>query len=154
MYAAFKKVSCYNSFLLGAKEGMELFIHVYPTMLAMSFAINLLRTSHVLDYISLFLSNVLTFIPAEIVPMTLFRPISGSATLALLVDIFKIKGVDSFEGIMASIIQGSTDTTFYVISLYFAHVGVKNIKNSLNIGLIADLAGITTAILLTIAFFS
>lgn len=145
---------CYNAFLKGAKEGLELFVNVYPTMLAMSFAINVMRTSQVLDYISIILSKVFTFIPAEIIPMSLFRPISGSATLALLIDIFKVKGVDSFEGIMASIIQGSTDTTFYVISLYFAHVGVKNIKNSLNIGLIADLAGITTAILLTITFFS
>ena len=86
--------------------------------------------------------------------MMLFRPISGNASLAVMIDIFKTLGVDSFAGQMASIIQGSTDTTLYVITLYFASVGVKKIKNSLAIGLISDLAGITMSILLTFYFFS
>lgn len=154
VYAFFKKSDSYNSFLEGAKDGLLLFINIYPTMLAMSFAINLLRTSHVLEFFSNLLGNLLPFIPSSIIPLAIFRPFSGSATLALLVDIYTNIGVDSFDGIMASIIQGSTDTTFYVISLYFAHVQIKHIKNSLSIGLIADLAGISAAILLTIAFFS
>lgn len=153
-YAIFKKGDSYHSFLEGAKDGLLLFINVYPTMLAMSFAINLLRSSHVLEFVSNILGTLLPFIPHSIIPLALFRPFSGSATLALLVDIFANYGVDSFEGIMASIIQGSTDTTLYVISLYFAHVQIKHIRNSLTIGLIADLAGISAAILLTIAFFS
>lgn len=154
LYAIIKNNKSYDSFMNGAKDGLFLFAQVYPTMLAMSFAINLMRSSHLLDYVSDFISKVVPFIPNAIVPMALFRPFSGSATLALLVDIFKTTGVDSLTGIMASIIQGSTDTTFYVISLYFAHVGVKNIKNSLKIGLIADAAGIGAAILLTLIFFT
>lgn len=154
VYAFFKRTNSYNSFLEGAKDGLFLFVNVYPTMLAMSFAINLLRTSHVLDLVSNLLGFIFPFVPNTIIPLALFRPFSGSATLALLVDIFANVGVDSFEGIMASIIQGSTDTTFYVISLYFAHVQIKHIKNSLSIGLVADIAGISAAILLTIAFFS
>ena len=86
--------------------------------------------------------------------MMLFRPFSGTASLAIMIDIFKTLGVDSFSGIMASIIQGSTDTTLYVITLYFGSVGVKKIRNSMFIGLISDLAGIAMAIFLTITFFS
>lgn len=153
-YAFTKKNNSYDSFLRGAKDGLILFIQVYPTMLAMSFAINLLRSSNLLSLISSFISSFINFIPADVVPMLLFRPFSGSATLALLVDIFKNSGVDSISGIMGSIIQGSTDTTLYVISLYFAHVKVKNIKNSLKIGLVADVAGMSMAILLTLLFLT
>lgn len=138
----------------GAKDGLFLFPNIYPTMLAMSFAVNLLRSSGLMEFIAGYLSKLISFIPVEIIPMALFRPFSGSATLAILADIFKTSGVDSLSGIMASIIQGSTDTTLYVITLYFAHVGVKNIKNSLSIGLVADLAGMSAAILLTLLFFT
>lgn len=154
LYALYKRVDAYNSFMNGIKDGLYLFVQVYPTMLAMCFAIFLLRSSKVLEYISFVVSLFFKNIPFEIIPMVLFRPFSGSATLAILVDIFQNSGVDSFAGIMGSIIQGSTDTTLYVISLYFAHVGVTNIKNSLKIGLIADVAGIGMAILLSFLFFS
>ena len=86
--------------------------------------------------------------------MVFFRPISGSASLAVLVDIFQNVGVDSLAGQMASIIQGSTDTTLYVITLYFSSVGIKKIKNALSIGLIADAAGIGMAVLLALVFLS
>lgn len=154
VYAFFHQSDSYASFLRGAKEGLELFISVYPTMLAMSFVINLMTASHLLQVVSNLLHYIIPFVPQCVLPMILFRPFSGSASLALMAEIFKTQGVDSFAGIMASIIQGSTDTTLYVISLYFAHVKVKHIKNSLIIGLIADVAGICAAILLTIAFFS
>lgn len=154
MYAFFKSNNAYNSFLNGVKDGLFLFVQVYPTMLAMSFAIELLRSSKILDYFSYLISIICKDLPSQIIPMVLFRPFSGSATMALLVDIFKTCGVDSFAGIMGSIIQGSTDTTLYVISLYFAHIGIKNIKNSLSIGLIADIAGISMAILLSYLFFA
>lgn len=154
VYSFFKNKESYASFLKGVKNGLSLFSDVYPTMLAMNFAIHLLRNTKILTLVSSLFSSIFTFVPGCIFPMALFRPLSGSVTLALMGDIFETYGVDSLEGIMASIIQGSTDTTFYVISLYFAHVGVKHIKNSLWIGLIADFAGISAAILLSIAFFS
>lgn len=154
LYSFFKKSDTYHSFMLGVKDGIYLFTQVYPTMLAMSFAIHLLRSSNVLSYVSNGISKLINFIPTEVIPMILFRPFSGSATMALLVDIFEMYGVDSLAGIMGSIIQGSTDTTLYVISLYFAHVGVSNIKNSLKIGLVADIAGISMAIILTLLFFT
>ena len=119
----------------------------------MMFAINLLRESGVLDLLSNMFSNILN-LNTSIWTMILFRPFSGSASTAVMIDIFKNLGVDSFEGIMASIIQGSTDTTLYVITLYFGTIGVKKIKNSMIIGLISDIVGISVAVVLTFLFFS
>lgn len=154
LIAAFKRVNSYNLFIDGAKEGLDLFKSLYPSLLSMLLAINLLKVSGILTYISKIISDIFSFIPNEVVPMILFRPISGSASLSVLVDIYKECGVDSLQGVMASVIQGSTDTTLYVITLYFGSVGIKKIKNALKIGLAADFVGIMMAILLTIAFFS
>ena len=117
------------------------------------FAINLLRASGILDLLSKLFSNVIN-INSSLWTMILFRPFSGTASTAIMIDIFKNIGVDSFEGIMASIIQGSTDTTLYVITLYFGTIGVKKIKNSMFIGLISDIVGISVAVVLTFIFFS
>lgn len=149
-----KRVDAYNVFMDGVKDGLGLFGSVYPALLAMMCAISLLRESGLMELLSQSIANVITGIPAEIWPMVFFRPISGSASLAVLIDIFKVCGVDSLAGIMASIIQGSTDTTVYVITLYFSSVGIKKIGNSLAIGLLADVAGISMAILLTLLFFA
>ncbi|MDE6195755.1 MAG: spore maturation protein [Erysipelotrichaceae bacterium] len=148
-----KRINAYTSFIEGVKEGLGLFYNLFPALLAMMCAISLLRESGLLAMFSNWIVNRISFIPSDVIPMILFRPISGSASLAVLIDIFKTCGVDSIEGIMASVIQGSTDTTFYVITLYFSTVGIKKIKNSLSIGLLADLAGISMAILLTLIFF-
>ena len=149
-----KKVDSYSAFLKGVKEGFLLFNDVFGSMLSMMFAINLLRMSGLLDFIAnIFTSSILKIEPS-LWAMMLFRPFSGTASLAIMIDIFKYLGVDSFSGIMASIIQGSTDTTLYVITLYFGCVGVKKIKNSMAIGLISDIVGISMAILLTFLFFS
>ena len=88
----------------------------------------------------------------EIFALSLFRPISGGASLAVMIDIFKTSGVDSLAGKMASVIQGSTDTTFYVITLYFSTVGITRIRNSLWIGLFADFVGISMGIILVALF--
>ena len=149
-----KKIDSYSAFLKGVKEGFLLFNDVFGSMLSMMFAINLLRMSGLLDFIAnIFASSILKIEPS-LWAMMLFRPFSGTASLAIMIDIFKYLGVDSFSGIMASIIQGSTDTTLYVITLYLGCVGVKKIKNSMAIGLISDIVGISMAILLTFLFFS
>lgn len=151
--ALIKRVNAYAVFIEGIKDGMNLFLDVYPALLAMMCAISLLRESGLMQLFSDAVAHVTTAIPAEIWPMILFRPISGNASLAVLIDIFQTCGVDSLAGIMASIIQGSTDTTVYVITLYFSSVGIRKIKSSLSIGLIADIAGIGAAIILTLLFF-
>ncbi|MBS6373507.1 MAG: spore maturation protein [Erysipelotrichaceae bacterium] len=152
--ALWKRVNAYQAFVDGAKEGISLFLSIYPALLAMMCAITLLRESGLMTLLSQAVARLIPTLPSEIFPMIFFRPISGSASLAVLIDIFKNSGVDSLAGIMASIIQGSTDTTVYVITLYFSTVGIKKIKNSLAIGLMADVAGIGIAIFLTLMFFS
>lgn len=152
--ALYKRINAYQSFITGVKEGLSLFFDIFPALLAMLFSITLLRESGLMELLCNGIARFIHNIPSQIWPMVLFRPISGSASMAILLDIFKTSGVDSFAGIMASIIQGSTDTTVYVITLYFSSVGIKKIKNALSIGLIADVAGISMAILLTILFFS
>lgn len=151
--ALVKRVNAYHAFIDGVKDGMSLFFDIYPALLAMMCAISLLRESGLMDVICNSIAGYVRGIPKEIWPMVFFRPISGNASLAVLADIFKTCGVDSLAGTMASIIQGSTDTTVYVITLYFSSVGIKKIKNSLAIGLIADVAGIAMAIFLTLYFF-
>ncbi len=154
MIAFIKKINAFHSFTEGVKDGFSLFFDIYPSLLAMMFAIALLRESGLLELSSKALMKWIPNIPAEIWPMIIFRPISGNASIAVLADIFKVCGVDSLQGIMASIIQGSTDTTVYVLTLYFSSVGIKKTKNALGIGLLADAAGISMAILLTLMFFS
>lgn len=151
--ALIKRVPAYSVFLAGVKDGLGLFLDIYPALLAMMCAIALMRESGLMELFSSLFLRLSTSIPQEIWPMVLFRPISGSASLAVLIDIFQNCGVDSLAGQMASIIQGSTDTTVYVITLYFSSVGIKKIRNSLSIGLIADLAGIGLAIILSLYFF-
>lgn len=152
--ALVRRVNAYHSFTSGVKDGMSLFLDIYPALLAMMCAIALLRKSGLMDLLCTHISTMIHGVPKEIWPMVIFRPISGNASLAVLADIFKVCGVDSLAGTMASIIQGSTDTTFYVITLYFSSVGIKKIRNSLAIGLLADAAGMTMAIILTLMFFS
>lgn len=152
--ALVRRVNAYSVFIEGVKDGMQLFLDVYPALLAMMCAISLLRESGLMELFSTTVSHISSSIPPEIWPMILFRPISGNASLAVLIDIFKTCGVDSLAGVMASIIQGSTDTTVYVITLYFSSVGIKKIKNSLSIGLLADVAGISAAIFFTLMFFA
>lgn len=151
--ALFRRVHAYQAFTNGVKDGMKLFFDIYPALLAMLCAITLLRESGLMDVLCNLLAMHTETIPKEIWPMVIFRPISGSASLAVLMDIFQVCGVDSLAGNMASIIQGSTDTTVYVITLYFSSVGIRNIKNALSIGLLADVAGISMAIILALYAF-
>lgn len=152
--ALIRRVQGYHAFVDGAKDGMRLFLDIYPALLAMMFSITLLRKSGLMEMLCNTIASGIQGIPKEIWPMVFFRPLSGNASLAVLSDIFQTCGVDSLPGIMASVIQGSTDTTFYVITLYFSSVGVRKIKNALSIGLLADVAGISMAIFLTMLFFA
>jgi len=111
-------------------------------------AITVLRSSGLLDFVIGLIYPLLTLlhIPAEIVPLAMIRPISGTASLAIMTDLIKEHGPDSIIGLIASTMQGSTDTTFYVLTLYFGAVGITRIKYALKVGLLADLVGILTAI--------
>lgn len=154
-YGFFKKVSIYDAFLEGAKEGLHISFNIFPSIIAMVFAINIfLDSNFVYEVLGIF-KPVLSFlnIPLEIMPMALLRPISGTASMAIMNDIFINFGPDSYIGLLASVLQGCTDTTIYVLALYFGSIGVKKIRYSLGVGLFADLVGITVAFLLTSLIF-
>src|SRR5699024_3335312 len=143
-----KQVDAFDAFIEGGKSGLTLTIQMVPYLLAMFVAITVLRSSGILDFVIGLIYPLLTLlhIPAEIVPLAMIRPISGTAPLAIMTDLIKKHGHDSVIGLIASTVQCSTDSTFYVLSLYFGAVGITRIKYALKVGLLADLVGILTAI--------
>ncbi len=154
IYGFIKKVDIYSSFVKGAKDGIESAIGIFPFTVAMVFAVNIFLHSGFLDAIFGRLSNILgPKIPTSIFPMALLRPISGSASQVIMTDIFQNFGPDSFIGRLASVLQGSTDTTFYVVTLYFGSIGIKKIRYALKAGLSADLVGILASAIIVYYFF-
>ena len=154
LYSLYKKHNAFESFINGVKKGILTFFDIFPTMVAMFCVVSLLKESHLLIDICLIISRYIKHIPSSIWPLVIFRPISGSASLALYIDLLKSHGPDTLVGVLASVIQSSTDTTIYVISLYFGCIGVQNSKNALFIGIITDMVGISIAILLVLLFYS
>lgn len=154
-YGVKKKINVYDTFLEGAKEGLMTTFSIFPAVIAMIFAINIFLDSNALDGLIKLINPLLGNIsmPIEIIPMALLRPVSGTASLAIMNDIFKGFGPDSFVGRLASILQGCTDTTVYVIALYFGTVKITKIKHALLVGLFADLVGVIMAFVLTNLFF-
>lgn len=144
LYGLKEKKKVFDIFLCGAKEGMQIVIELFPTLLGIFLAIGLLRTSGVLDFIISIVSPItnLLKIPSQILPLAILRPISGSASMGIAVDIMKNYGVDSKIGIITSTIMGSTETTFYTIAIYTACIKVKKIRFVLLAALLADLTGI------------
>ena len=149
IYGFKRKVNIYEEFLVGVKEGMDIAIKLFPTMFAMILAINILTKSNFISDIVELIKPVLNFLkfPSELFMLGVMRPISGSSSLILLSDILKNIGSDSYIGRIASVIQGSTDTTIYIIGLYFSSIGVKKIKYSLIVGLLADLMAIILSVI-------
>lgn len=144
LYGLKERKKVFDIFLSGAKEGMQIVIELFPTLLGIFLAIGLLRTSGVLDFIISIISPItnLLKIPSQILPLAMLRPISGSASMGVAVDIMKNYGVDSTIGIITSTIMGSTETTFYTIAIYTACIKVKKIRFVLLAALLADLTGI------------
>lgn len=151
LYGYYKKCDLYSSFIEGAREGIKSAVSIFPFTVSMVFAVNIFLHSGFLDYIFSFMNKL--FISPSIIPMMLLRPISGSASMVIMTDIFSQFGPDSFIGRLASTIQGSTDTTFYVITLYFGSVGINKIRYALKAGLFADLIGIITSIIVVYLTF-
>ena len=155
IYGLYKKVDIFDTFLIGVKEGMKVSINLFPTIFTMVIAISLLTDSgFVIKVCNIFgfLFDKLGF-PSEVFPLAVLRPISGSSSLAFLGDILSRYGPDSFIGKVACVMQGSTDTTIYIISMYFASVGVRKIKYSLLVGLLADLISVILSVIMVNLFF-
>lgn len=155
-YGFIKKIDVYDTFIEGVKESFSMIFNLFPTFIAMILAINLFVNSGFLDFALSLIKPIfiLIRIPVEIVPLAIIRPISGSASLAYLNNIFSLYGPDSFIGLLGSVLQGCTDTTLYVISLYFGSIGIKKIKYSLFAGLCADLIGIIASIIIVNLLFN
>lgn len=157
LYGTYKRVPTYETFVDGAKEGFSMAISIIPYLVGMMVAISVFRASGAMDF---FIDLIRPFIqalgiPSEVVPLALIRPISGTGALGITTDLIATYGPDSFIGRLASTMQGSTDTTFYIITVYFGAVGIKKMGDALKVGLLADVIGIGAAIIIvTIVFGS
>ena len=150
IYGIKEKKKVYDIFIEGVKEGIEIVINLFPTLLAIFIAVGMLRYSEILETFTnsiSFITEKLSF-PKEIIPLAILRPISGSASMAIATDIMKTYGVDSRIGIIAATIMGSTETTFYTIAVYTSSVKIKKIRFVLIPALIADFVGIVMSIII------
>lgn len=155
---AVKKQNVYDHFIEGAKEGFTTAIRIIPYLIAMLLAISVFRTSGCMDFLVNGIAGIVAafgmntdFVPT--IPIGLMKPLSGSGARGLMVDVINQYGVDSFQGKLAAVLQGTTETTFYVLAVYFGSVDIKNSRHALVCGLVADLAGFTAAIFLAYALF-
>ncbi|MBQ3426154.1 MAG: spore maturation protein [Clostridia bacterium] len=142
------KKPVYSDFIAGAKEGIFLLKDIFPPLAAIITASAMLRSSGALD-IALGVISPITDkigIPGEVMPLVLIRPLSGSGALGVLSDILKSSGADSYAGRLASVICGSTETTFYCLAIYFAKTRVKNIRRAIPCAVIADIVCVITAV--------
>ena len=155
IYGLIKRVEIYDVFLEGVIEGLRMGLKIFPTMFAMVMSVDVLIKSNILRDITILIEPFLEFLkfPKELLPLALMRPISGSSSLVLMNEILSTYGPDSYLGRIASIIQGSTDTTIYIITFYFSSIGIKKIKYSLIVGLLADLCAIILSVVVVNILF-
>jgi spore maturation protein SpmA len=154
-----KRINVYEAFIEGAKQGFQVSVTVIPYLVAMLVAISVLRSSGVFDFIMQGLSSFFhlihintDFVPA--LPTALMRPLSGAAGRGMMISTMQQYGPDSFAGRLSGIFQGTTDSTFYVVALYFGSVGISKVRYTIPASLLADLAAIVTAILIAYVFFA
>jgi spore maturation protein SpmA len=154
-YGAIKKVKVYEEFVEGAKEGFNIAVKIIPYLVAMLMAIGIFRAGGAMDWLIYILKPITNFIgmPAEALPMALMRPLSGSGSLGIMAEIISVHGPDSFIGILVSTFFGSTETTFYVLAVYFGTINIKNTRHAVPAGLIADVAGILGAVFIVRLLF-
>lgn len=158
LMGVFKRINVYDAFIEGAKEGFQVAIRIVPYLIAILVGIGVFRASGTLDYLVTGIGNLFAalglrtdFIPS--LPTALMKPLSGSGARGMMVDAMKTYGADSFVGRLACVFQGATDTTFYILALYFGSVGVRKTRHAVATGLIADLAGVVAGIIIAYIFF-
>ncbi len=145
IYGLYKKVDIYDEFINGVKEGLNLSLEIFPSIFAMIISVTVLVKSNIIMDLTKLIN--LKFIPKEILPVAILRPISSSSSLMLLNSVMSRYGIDSLVAKIASVISGSTDTTIYIIGMYYSSVKIKKIKHSLIIGLLADMACVIISII-------
>ena len=157
--AMIKKINVYDAFVEGAKEGFNTAIRIIPFLVAILVAIGIFRASGAMDFIITGFTKFFGWIGADTrftkaLPVAFMKPLSGSGARGLMIDAMKTYGADSFIGRLSCTMQGTTDTTFYIIAVYFGSVGIKNTRYAIGCGLLADLAGFVAAILIAYLFFT
>jgi spore maturation protein SpmA len=157
--AFIRKVNVYDAFIEGAKEGFNIAIKIIPFLVAILVAIGIFRASGSMDFIIEGIAKFFAWLGVDTqftgaLPVAFMKPLSGSGARGLMIDAMTTHGADSFIGRLACTMQGTTDTTFYIVAVYFGSVGIKNTRYAIGCGLLADLAGFTTAILVAYLFFN
>lgn len=147
-YGALKKIDVFDSFIVGAKQGFEMSVSLIPYLIAMMVAVGMLRASGFFDLLYALLSPLLTAIgmPADLLPLALIRPFSGSAATGVMAELIHSHGGNSFISKTAATMMGSTETTFYIIAVYFGAVNIRRTRHAIPAGLLADLAGIIASV--------
>jgi len=156
VYGALKRIKVYESFVEGAKGGFQMAIRIIPYLVAILVAVGMLRGAGALDLLAQWLDPVFRRIgfPAEILPLAIMRPLSGSGSLGIVTELIKAHGPDSFIARLAASAYGSTETTFYVLAIYFGAVGIKKARHAVISGLTADIVSLVTAIVACRLVFS
>jgi spore maturation protein SpmB len=156
LYAALRRVKVYEEFIKGAKEGFQVAIRIIPFLVAILTAVGMFRGAGGIELLSRLLGGALNFVgfPVELLPLVLMRPLSGSGSVALVGDLVKTHGPDHIFSLMGATILGSTETTFYVIAVYFGSVAVRRTRYAVTAGLLADLAGVIASIIICRLMFS
>lgn len=156
LFGAMRRVKVYEAFVEGAAEGFQTSIRILPFLVAMLVAINVFRSSGALGSCVKFIEPALTFfhIPGELIPLAIMRPLSGTGALGLTTEIFTVFGPDSLIGQIASTVLGSTDTTFYILTVYFGAVGISKPRYSVFVGLCGDMIGFLGSVYLCQYFFA
>jgi len=155
LYGIIRKVKVYEVFTEGAKEGFTTAVKIIPYLVAILVSIGVFRASGAMDLLTKALAPIGEWfgMPKEVIPMALMRPLSGGGSQGIMVDLFKHYGPDSVIGNIASVISGSTETTFYVIAVYFGAIAVRNSRHALAAGLIADFVGIVASVIIVNLMF-
>lgn len=150
LFGVIKKINVFDAFIAGAKQGFETSVSIIPYLIAMMVVIGMLRASGFFDLLSSWLAPVLTKIgmPSELLPLALLRPFSGSASTAVMAEVIHQNGGDSLIAKTAATMMGSTETTFYVIAVYFGAVSIQRTRHAIPAGLLADLAGIIASVVI------
>ena len=149
-YALFKKIKIFDAFLAGAKQGASSCLTILPALVGLVVAVSMMRASGLMDFIAKGITPALNLIsfPADVLPLALLKSVSGSGALALIKDIFQSSGVDSISGRLASVMLGSSETTFYALAVYFGATSVRNTRYTVFSAVVADVAGIIAAVVL------
>ena len=148
LYGALKRVKVYESFVEGAKEGFQVGVRIIPYLVAILVAVGMLRGAGAVDILARWLDPILRSVgmPAEILPLAIMRPLSGSGSMGIVAELIKSHGPDSFIARLAASAYGSTETTFYVLAVYFGSVGVRKARHAVVSGLFADIVSLIAAV--------